>query len=343
MFKKTRMLLSIVCVAALLLQAVPVFALDIPFDLEALGITAGIDMDREPDSLVRRDEFAQMTVQLLGYGGVTAADEPAFADIEGSAYKNAILLLRQMNLVSGTSDSSFNPDQYIRYTEACKILVDALGYSPMLSEPTLENYAFVAGSIGLTKGVDGSAEYISMDGVLRMLYNALDINRMTRVLQNGAVVSYEISEGNTLRRQLMRGTTELQKLEGVVTADRSTYLYAELPALKPTQLEIDGKVFDFDGVAPVGLVGQSVELFVKTVGDYQVITSMQAADSNTIASFHTDDLTSAADNVIRIEPEDQPKQSLRVGADTIYIYNGRPERDYAVQSLSALEDARRCA
>ena len=142
------------------------------------------------------------------------------------------------NLVSGGPGNKFVPDADIKYAEACKILVDALGYSSTVKEKTLESYMFTAASIGLAKGVSSDGVYITFGGVARMLYNALDIDRMTLVQVGGSTVSYEIQEGNTLRKQLSTMLDGCEKYEGIVTADISTFLYTQIPSLRATQMGI---------------------------------------------------------------------------------------------------------
>ncbi len=335
---KMRVLCVILTFVMILMSAPVTFAQDVNFDLKAMGVTSEINMERDMNGPVRRDEFAQMVVSLLGYDGITA-DDNVFSDISDSQYKNAIILLYEMNYVSGSSQSHFNPSNNIRYSEACKILVDVLGYSVMVSGKTLENYTFVAADIGITDGVPYDNEFVSMNGILRMLYNCLDIPRMTKVLMGDTVVSYEIAEGNTLRKQLTTGSEEVAKLKGIVTADKSTYMHKQIPSLKSTQIQINDKVYSFDGVAPLGLVGREVELFVKKVGDKEFITSIQATNKNTEVAFNTDDLNGISDNLISTLTEDGVKNKYKVNSDTVYIYNLRADRGFTPSDFNALDDA----
>lgn len=338
-FNKMRILCVILTVVMMLVSAPVVNAHDVAFDLQSMGITSEINMDRDMNAPVRRDEFAQMVVSLLGYDGIAAVEDGVFTDIGNSPYKDAIILLYEMNYVSGSSSSQFNPSNNIRYSETCKILVDVLGYTVMVSGKTLENYRYVAADIGITDGVPYDSEYVSMNGVLRMLYNSLDISRLTKVIIGGTVVSYEISEGNTLRKQLTKGNEEIVKLVGVVTADKSTFMHQQIASLKSSQLQINDKVYAYDGVAPLGLVGYEVEMFAKKIGDKQIITSIQPTSKNVTVAFNSEDVSVVSDNLINLRFEDGKKAKYKVNSDTIYIYNLRADRAFTTADLLALEDA----
>jgi len=337
-FAKLRILCAILTVVMLIASTPVSFAQDVNFDLASLGITSKINMDRDMNGPVRRDEFAQMVICLLGYEGISPVEETIFTDIEDSQYKDAINLLYQMKYISGSSDNTYSPSNYIRYAEACKILVDALGYTIMVSGNKLDNYTYVAGEIGITKGVSFAYEYASMNDILRMLFNCLDIDRMTKVIIGGNTVSFEIAEGNTLRKQLTMGANEIVKLEGVVTADRSTYIHGQVPSIKSTQIEINDKVYNFDGVAPSGLVGQNVEIFCKKIGDNYIVTSINPTKDNIVVEYSSDDIIAVSGNVVNVEVENGSKKKYKVNNDTIYVYNLRPDREFVVSDLKALDD-----
>ena len=68
MIKKTKGIICLICVFMLLVTSiVPAMAdgKSLAFDMEAMGITTGMDASARGEEYVRRDEFAQMVVNML--------------------------------------------------------------------------------------------------------------------------------------------------------------------------------------------------------------------------------------------------------------------------------------
>ena len=236
------------------------------FDMNELGITAGMNPELKKTEYVRRDEFAQMVVNMIGQQDVAKALENAvyFTDIENSQYKGAVNLLAQMGYIAGSGGGEFRPDEYLTYGAACKILVHALGYDKIVEDYSLNSYQYVAGTIKLTDNVDSSQAYMTFAQTMVMIDNALDIGFMVPTYYNANIApSYQVDEYRTFRSLLYgRDGTGIVKMRGMVTADVSTYLYKEVPNMKDTQIQIEGKIYNYNGVAPIGFVGQVVDYYI---------------------------------------------------------------------------------
>ena len=85
-----------------------------------------------------------------------------FTEVSNSPYAGAINLLYKQGIVSGTGDGTFAPDRNVRYTEACKMLVTALGYNVIVSDNSLDAYTYTAGDIGVTDNVNSGNEQDSL-------------------------------------------------------------------------------------------------------------------------------------------------------------------------------------
>ena len=144
------------------------------FEMDALGITTDMKAGQRLNEYVHRDEFAQMISGLIMQKDVAKSleNEMLFTDISESKYKGAINLLAKLGYISGDGSGNFNPSAYVSYTAACKILVCALGYEPIVENKTLWDYAHIAGSIGITNGIDSTDEYITFEkSKNKLLYN----------------------------------------------------------------------------------------------------------------------------------------------------------------------------
>lgn len=324
-------IIAFICVVAITATCLgsAVFANDIVFDLKSLGIVSGIDVENRLDSNITRGEFSQLVVNMMGQQevAVSLSMEAYFTDTNNSPYAGPINLLYKEGIVSGVGDGTFQPERNVRYTEACKMLVTALGYDVIVSDNSLAAYAFTAGNIGVTDGVNSANEYITVRDMLIMIDNCLDIDKMVPMYYNDNISpSYEIDAGNTFRNDLTKANPEgFVKMRGVVTGDVSAYLYEFNAAIRNTQLEIEGQVFDFNGVAPLGYVGVEVEFYVSTTADgtYGKITSMKATDKNTLTEIDGRDVASFNESEIKyyISNENAKTETIKTDLSTVWLYN----------------------
>ena len=311
------------------------------FDMEQLGITEGINFDEEKSEYVARDEFAQMVVNMMQQQDVAKSLENAtyFTDIANSKYKGAINLLAQMGYISGSGTGVYAPNDYISYGAACKILVHALGYDVLLEENSLSEYQYIAGNINLTDGINFSKPFLTVSQAMCMINNALDIGMMVPMYYNANIApSYEIDESRTYRSMLYgRNGTGIVKMRGMVTADVSCYLYKSRPNMKNNQIEIEGKVYNYDGVAPLGYVGQIVDYYI-TVEDYAegVIKSISPTTDNDVYDFGGSFVTKASTSGMEFWV-DSTKYVLKTDNSTRYIYNNRIDNSYKM-SMDKIND-----
>ncbi|MBR5518860.1 MAG: S-layer homology domain-containing protein [Clostridia bacterium] len=302
---------------------------DILFDMKSLGIVNGVNVEGRLDSNITRGEFAQLVVNMMGQQEVamSLSMDKNFTDVSNSPYAGAINLLYKQGIVSGTGDGTFMPDRNVRYTEACKMLVTALGYNVIVADSSLDAYTYTAGTVGITDNVNSGNEYITIKDMLIMIDNCLDIGKMVPMYYNNNIApSYEINNADTFRRDLTKNNPEgFVKMRGIVTADVSTYLYDFNAALRDTQLEIAGKVFNYNGVAPLGYVGVEVDFYVSTTADgtYGTITSLKATDKNTVTEIDGSDVASFDNNEIKYYTsiESSKTQLVETDLSTIWIYN----------------------
>ena len=336
-----RQFVSVICIVAMLLTLnVSVFASGegLAFDMDALGITTGMDAQSRVGEYVRRDEFAQMVTGMIMQQDVAKSleNETYFTDVADSQYKGAVNLLAKLGYIAGNGDGNFNPSGYISYGAACKILVCALGYEPIVEDKSLNGYMFVAGSIGITKNVDSSDEYLTFAKAMKMVDNALDIGLMVPMYYNGNIApSYEVDNARTFRSYHNGRYGEgVVKLYGVVTADKSSYLYNPVPNLKDTQIVIEDKVYNYDGIAPQGYVGQVVEYYV-SINEYndELIVAFAPTNKNTVNDFMGSQITKASKEELVFADANGYKNTVKTNYETRFIYNNRIDLKYKLTDI----------
>ena len=167
--------------------------------LAAMGFFKGDDNGNfNPDATITRAEYAVIVCRLLGIEG-SATGKCDFTDAADHWATGYIKMANQYGIVKGYGDGNFGPDDAVKYEEAVKMLVCALGYEPMATSkggyPT--GYIAVASQIGLLDGVSGAAQGTgaARNIVATMTYNALDIPVMEQT-GFGTDISYEIMKKN---------------------------------------------------------------------------------------------------------------------------------------------------
>lgn len=167
--------------------------------LAAMGFFKGDDNGNfNPDATITRAEYAVIVCRLLGIEG-SATGKCDFTDAADHWATGYIKMANQYGIVKGYGDGKFGPDDAVKYEEAVKMLVCALGYEPMAASkggyPT--GYIAVASQIGLLDNVSGATQGTgaARNIVATMTYNALDIPVMEQV-GFGTEISYEIMKKN---------------------------------------------------------------------------------------------------------------------------------------------------
>ena len=83
--------------------------------------------EAEVDKKVTRAECADYTIKTLGIEG--EAEKIYFSDVKLDHWAaDSINLLVKFGAVDGTRNGTFEPDEFITYEQACKILLSLAGY-----------------------------------------------------------------------------------------------------------------------------------------------------------------------------------------------------------------------
>lgn len=148
------------------------------------------------ENYVTRGEFAEVLVRLGNYGTFTGVRADFFDVTEQTPSWEEISIAASMGLVAGDGNGNFRPNDFVSYNEACKSLVELLGYG-IIAENTGGyplGYLYAASGIGLLRGASAPANGIITAGVLStVLYNSLsaDLYRTVSVSAESARYSVE--------------------------------------------------------------------------------------------------------------------------------------------------------
>lgn len=212
----------------------------------------------------------------------------------------------------GTEAGSFDPERTITHDEAKKIIVSILGYGAVLQSNSIEDYRMEASKLGIGLSVPYDAP-LTYEQVYELIDQALDVN----ILEYNFNSRYSVS-GSTLKDMLQMGKNDknLIHMRGVVTADASTYLYNINSSLEKNQIEIEGKIYNFEGVAPIGLVGQEMEFYVSggEDGDENLITTLRPWKNTNIYEFESRYIDNVSASTISFYKDNDRSSKTRVNS-----------------------------
>ena len=157
---------------------------------EAVDILSGLKIlegDEEgnfnPDAEIKRSEFAAVVCRALGQENAANGSKgfTKFSDVSTDHWAvGYINWAAQQKIVNGIGDNQFAPDAPVKYQEAVKMLVAALGYEPMATRkggyPT--GYMVVAASNNMGVSGVGGTENAARKVVAQLTYQALDVPLM---------------------------------------------------------------------------------------------------------------------------------------------------------------------
>ena len=202
--------------------------------LSALGIVEGKTEDTyEPDSTLLRSEAAAILIRATGNEAAAQGSTGAsrFTDVAADHWAlGYINCAANLGYINGMGDGTFAPDQTLKYQEFVKMLVAALGYTPMAERrggyPT--GYLVVGASQGVTNGLQVAGEADATRAVVAQLaYNALDVPVMEQTEFGTNNEGYTIFDGTggTAKKTMASSMLGITKAKGTIIANNRTSVY----------------------------------------------------------------------------------------------------------------------
>ncbi|MBQ3427817.1 MAG: S-layer homology domain-containing protein [Clostridia bacterium] len=141
--------------------------------LREIDVLPSSDEAFDNEAKVSRAQFSEYVGKMLKYTPQFSMqyfnDVPR--ELEQSGYIN---VLADMGIISFSENGYFEPDRTIRYAEACKMLLCAMGYGnySLLRGAPMETYVSVAGERGVGISVKNPEE-ITAEETVRLIFNAM--------------------------------------------------------------------------------------------------------------------------------------------------------------------------
>ena len=168
------------------------------FELQKYGIIEGDpNGDIRPYTTITRAEMAKVLCKALGLPKMDNG-KSAFSDMTSAHWAYGYIETAYASgLIDGNEDGTFAPDNDVKFSEAVKMIVTALGYKPLAEQRGgfPHGYAQIASQNGITKDIDHALDVsCNRNIVFKMLYNALDVPCMIQT-GFGSNAEYAIANG----------------------------------------------------------------------------------------------------------------------------------------------------
>lgn len=171
---------------------------EIMYELQKYGIIEGDpNGDFRPYTTITRAEMAKVLCKVLGLSK-TDNGNSTFSDMTSEHWAYGYVEAAYASgLIDGNDDGTFAPDNDVKFSEAVKMIVTALGYKPLAEQRGgfPYGYAQIASQNGITKDIDHALDVpCKRNIVFKMLHNALDVPCMIQT-GFGENVEYSIANG----------------------------------------------------------------------------------------------------------------------------------------------------
>ncbi len=283
-----------------------------------------------PDDSLRRSEFAKVAVATLGLSDVAAgSNRPTkFPDVVGDHWANGFInVATNQSLIIGDENGNFRPDDSISFAEAITVLVRMLGYEPVATTkgawPT--GYLVTASEIGLTKGVNSSAnEAVSRGTISQLVYNALTIDLMEQT-GYGENEKYEVVDKTVLEDKL-----DVTKVVGQVVGNEYTRLNSA-NGVNEGEVLIGENFYKVASSDAAHLLGYNVSAYVREndIGDEEILVAIADKNKNEAVEIDAENIKEINDSGKKYIKHWRDKNSSNsvetsyIADDTTIIYNGK--------------------
>lgn len=189
--------------------------------LKAFGVLTSADINSESGDVITGAEFAQWVMKLIGMDGVYGGDKA----VDGA---------KELGYISDGDD--FAADSPIKYSQAVKIVMQALGYGDLAQYQGgyPSGFLAVAGRGNVLKGISPEADgTLSRTNAVKMLDNALEEDITEITIKGGNQSEVKPNSGANILNTYLDVDKYSGKIDTIdrsgrnvtFTADGSTYTY----------------------------------------------------------------------------------------------------------------------
>ena len=301
--------------------------------LSGLKLFDDINLDGfDSTATVSKTRFCKMVVQLMG-SEIISGTSP-FADVtKDTPDADYILTAYSMGLVAPNKDGNFGIADDMIVSDAVKMLVTVLGYSPFVKTKsgTMSEYINTAISIGIMKGTNSLDlnDSLKAGEATALIYNSLNVDIMSMSVA-GDKSEFKVEKGKNILTEKLK----LQKKTGLIYANSFTNVLGGSKTGNIKDVLINGVLYEAGYTNISDYVGYNIEFYSNKddSSDIKTIKYFELKD-NTIVNIKQEDRNSYTKNSITYNVEGSTKTQKVIFNDNIdIVVNG-------VLYLGLLDDA----
>lgn len=324
---------SLVLVLTILITALPVcYAAETEMTYDTKYINRmkafGIFSEEESfDEYVTRGEMAKLIILMLDTASVSS-DKLYFTDVAHShQHYSYITAATEQGYISGYSDGTFRPDEFVTYEQAIKLIVTALGYAYQAKVkgdyPT--GYMAIAYKLNLLKGIDADGTaYVKGYNLARLASNALEAPYLEQTVFGG-------EDGYSNDRTLMQVRLGIETIKDRVVAV-GDYSYKEGLGVAESEVRIGNYVYKNAYSEIASYVGQNVIGYYKRndSGSEDTLIYAESNEHNAIC-VNAVNVERYADNTLEYyeDVNDTKIQRASISSKAYVVFNGLPCENYS--------------
>lgn len=245
-----------------------------------------------------------------------------------------------MGILSGSTPAEWELESEVTLEQCAKMLVAALGYGSIITDPNAYPQPYVAKANDLKilrYGVNGSDGKVSTGDFIAMLYQTMQCELVEISSLSGNKPSYDFGSG-CLLEELYLDSKGWVKSEGIVRAD---YYSSVIGGEKCdySRILIDEEYYDCESEACKGLVGFSVQ-YVYTDPDKTGMMQVMGIipdSNNTVYTLRRSKDTEYKNGVLTYYKNGSNKEKINFSENVVYVYNNCLYSPYTIEDIDLTE------
>jgi len=288
------------------------------------------DGDLTPGTKITRARFTKeftAFINSLDYVDENAIQTKSYyydvpMDNEYIAYIN---YLTENGYVIGDDGSRFRPDDNITNMEMLKCVVAAVGYTASAGISQYPGgYLAVAGSLKLTDDIGALGADATIESMIQLFANAMDVNVMERSLSEKG--KFEINKNITYMEKVFG----VYMTEGQIDGNYMTTLDAESSSMKSGVITVDGYEYSLteENYYLADFLGYKMKFYYKEDGTDRIIVAAINEDTEETVVSSTA-ITEYKDNkLFYITGNSDRAKKISIDPNAVIIYNGVTVKSY---------------
>ena len=278
--------------------------------------------DGQYEQNISRREFAEYVMKMFK---ITPNNQKTrFSDIDETKDFAAITLYN-MGIMTGIDETTFAPDENIRFCDAVAVLVNAMGYKNLaeISGDYQSGYMAIGNELKLYTGISvENYEDAAIKGqLITLLYNTLTAPMQQIKFENGQV-QYVRDPDKTVLSEIYN----TEKVRGRITGTGFTGLKTVL-SLEADEIMFEDVVYTNRVAELNSMLGCYVEVYILTdANDEKSIIAYEAINKSVIVEMDARDIENYSDFTYYYHGEFSKRYRVEKTADV--IYNGIVLQDF---------------